>query len=181
MRPARRSLRFLLAALFVPVVVSCGLKEALPHPDCLAGDTAILAAQSVPGATLVPCFDRIPAGWEVDSVTIDQDGTVVRFDSDRAGTDAAVFRYTEVCDRAGAVSAPSEIRGANRYDLIERVAPAFRARRFYEFAGGCMWWEFDFDAGATAGLSIELGNQLSAVSRTEFNDSLRESFVDEDL
>ena len=165
----------------VPLGPGCSVDEAMPPPDCLTGGAAIHAAQSVPSAQLVPCFETIPAGWEVDSVTIDQDGTVVRFDSDRAGVDAAIFHYHASCDRRGALSEPSEIRGANRYDLIESVAPNFRATRFYEFDGGCMWWEFDFDTGATAALSIELGATLSVVSRDELNDSIREFFIDEDL
>lgn len=162
-------------------ITACSIEDALPTPDCIEGDTAILGAQSVPTAELVPCFDPLPAGWTVDNVRIDQDGTELRFDSDRAGDDAAIFHYTEVCDIGDAVSAPSEQEGADRFEHIERVNPSFRAQRYYVFPGGCIWWEFDFDEGATAALSIELGDRLNTITRDALNDRIRESFLDEQL
>ncbi len=152
-----------------------------PLPDCIEGGTVNLAAQSVPSAQLVLCFDPLPAGWDVDNVRIDQDGTEVRFDSDRAGDDAAVFHYTATCDIGDAVSAPSEHDGADRFDHIERVDPGFRAQRYYVFEGGCMWWEFDFDEDATAALAIELGEHLTTITRDALNEMMRESFIDERL
>ena len=75
----------------------------------------------------------------------------------------------------------SEHDGADRYEYIEQVAPGFRSQRYYTFGGGCMWWEFDFDDDATAALSIELGDRLVIVTRDAVNESIRESFIDEDL
>jgi hypothetical protein len=157
------------------------MEEVLPEPSCADGATALLVAQSVPTADLVPCFEPLPAGWNVVSVAIDQDGTVIRFDSDRAGEEAAKFRYLESCDVAEAVSAPSEFDHAERYEYIERVAPSLRAQRFYVFGGGCGWWDFDFDEGAPAALAIELGDRLDFVTRSELNRSIRETFIDEDI
>lgn len=163
------------------LLVACAIERGLPAPSCETGDTVIHAAQSVPTAELVPCFEPLPAGWHVDTVRVDQDGTVVTFDSDRAGDEAAIFHFTETCEIGDAVSAPSEHDGTMRHDLIERVSPAFRAQRFYEFPGGCVRWEFDFDADATAALSVELGDRLRMGTRDELNDSIRENFVDEEV
>jgi hypothetical protein len=186
MRAASRLLRRPVAMYLVlfggPFVASaCAMEEVLPAPSCVDGGTLILTAQSVPTADLVPCFEPFPNGWDVVSVEIDQDGTVVEFDSDRAGEHAAVFRYAGSCDASEAVSAPSEFDDAERYEDIERVAPSFGARRFYVFDGGCTWWEFDFDAGATAALAIELGDRLTLVSRAEINQSIRDTFIDEEV
>lgn len=178
---ARPSWRWMLAVLFIPVVGGCGIDQAMPHPDCATGGSWVQVAQSVPTAELVPCFKAIPEGWEVDRVTIDQDGTLIRFDSDRAGDASALFHFTDACDHDGAVYAPSQIRGADRFDRVESVTPSFRAQRFFEFEGGCMWWEFDFDEGATAGLSVELGERLEANTRSSLNESLRKSFLDVEL
>jgi len=176
-----RSRSWVLALLFVPVLGGCGVDIELTQPDCATGGPVYQVAQSVPTAELVPCFQPIPEGWEVDRVRVDQDGTVVWFDSDRAGNNAAVFHLADSCDTEGAIYAPSEIRGADRSDRIEQVTPSFRGQRFYEFDGGCMWWEFDFDEDATAGFSIELGERLEAVTRESLNDRLRETFLDVDL
>lgn len=181
----RRAVRRLLApAVLVAAsasVTSCALDDVLPPPECDGGGTVILVAQSVPGADLVPCFDPLPAGWVVASVTIDGEGTVVRFDSDRAGEGAAIFRYGPTCDLGRAVPGPSEYEGAQRYELVERVAPSLRARRTYVFDGGCVSWDLDFADGAPAALSIELGDRLALVPREELNRSIRENFVDADL
>jgi hypothetical protein len=160
---------------------ACSIESTQPPPSCLEGKTAPIAAQSVPTAELIPCFDPLPAGWEVDNVRIDQAGTVIRFESDRAGGNAAIFHFTASCEVGEAVSAPSEVDGADRFEYIEEVDPAFRARRYYVFEGGCMWWEFDFDDDASAALSIELGDRLQAITRDAYNDALRESFIDEQL
>lgn len=173
-----------LVGLFVVLglpVTACSIEDAQSAPDCIEGDTTVLAAQSVPTAQLVPCFDTLPDGWEVDIVRIDQDGTEVRFDSDRAGDAAAVFHYTAACDVGEAVSTLSELAGTDRFDLIEQIAPSFRARRYYVFEGGCIWWEFDFDEDATAALSIELGERLSTITRQQLNEIFRENFIDEPL
>jgi hypothetical protein len=170
--------------LLIPLsaaATGCSIEEVLPAPNCVGDSTVILAAQSVPTAEFVPCFEPLPAGWDVVTTTIDQDGTVVRFDSDRAGSSAAVFRYADACDLTNAVRAPSEFAFVDRYELVERVSPALRSQRFYVFDGGCAWWEFDFDADAPSVLSIELGDQLELLSRLELNQSIHETFIDEDV
>jgi hypothetical protein len=115
------------------------------------------------------------------STSIDEDGTLIRFDSDRAGSGAAVFHFVDRCDVGAAVDVPSEYRGADQLELIEGVVPAFRGRRFHVFPGGCMWWEFAFREGAGSALSIELGDRLRMVSRDELNESIRSSFIDEEV
>lgn len=160
---------------------ACSIEDAQPVPSCLEGDTLMIGAQSVPTAQLLPCFEPLPAGWDVDNVRIDQDGTIIRLDSDRAGDDAAIFHFTSTCELGDAVRTPSEHDGATRFEFVERLEPGFRARRFYLFDGGCIWWEFDFDADATAALSIELGDRLQTISRDDFNDIMRETFIDEPL
>ncbi len=168
-------------AVLAAIVGGCSVEDTLPMPSCTEDVTASLGAQSVPTAKLVPCLDPLPEGWNVDKVRVDQDGMEVRFDSDRAGDNAAVFHYTATCDVGDAISRPSDQLGAVRFEHIERVAPGLRAQRYYVFDGGCIWWEFDFDADATAALAIDLGDRLQTVSRNELNESIRETFIDVEL
>lgn len=172
------------ACVLVTVIMSgtgCAIEEVLPEPSCIEGGTVILAAQSVPTAELVPCFQPLPAGWTIVSVTIDQDGTRIRFDSDRAGERAAIFRYAPTCDPGEAVPAPSEFELSDRFEFVGRVTPSLQAQRFYVFDGGCAWWDFDFDEGATAALAIELGDRLDLVSRAELNRSIKATFINEEV
>jgi hypothetical protein len=114
-------------------------------------------------------------------VAIDQDRTQVILDSDRAGMGAARLRFEHECDLGQAVEVPTDQEGADRFEFVETVEPGFRAQRYYVFAGGCAWWAFDFDDGASAALSIELDEQLTFISREAVNENVRQSFIDEEL
>lgn len=170
-----------LTALASLLTAACSVEEALPVPDCQRGESAFIVAQSVPTADLVPCLNPLPVGWEIDAVNIDQDGTAIRLDSDRAGLRAAGLHYVETCDLGEAVSVPSDQEGAETFEYIEQIEPGFRAERYYVFGGGCVWWDFEFESGASATLSIELQDRLVLTSRDDLNDNIRENFIDEEL
>lgn len=177
--------RRLAAAVLVSAVAfgaACSVAEHLAAPVCEGGSSsAIIAVQSVPTATLVPCLGRLPAGWTVARTTVDERGTSVVFDSDRAGAGAAQFHFAASCDTTDAVLAPPGFPGTVRYERIRSVAPNFRGDRFFVFNGGCVWWEFDFEDRAPAALSVELGNVLVMNDRQAVNDMVRETFVDAEL
>lgn len=166
----------------IAVLTGCSVAEHLTAPFCEGqSSSAIIAVQSVPSATLVPCLDPLPAGWEVARTDIDETGTTVLLDSDRAGAGAARFHFVASCDPTGAIEVPSVHPDTARYELVHSVGPRFRSDRFHVFTGGCVWWEFDFDPEAPAALSVELGNTLQLASRQEVNAVLRETFVDAEL
>lgn len=171
----------LLAGMAMLAVSACAVDQALPPPSCLSGASWMIVAQSVPGAEQVPCLDILPRGWDIERVTIGQDGTVISLDSDRAGGAAAELHYAATCQAQRGVSVPSDQDGAEAFEFIEQLSPSFRGERYYTFAGGCVWWRFDFDEGTSAALSIELGNSLSLVSRRELNETIAETFIDEEL
>ncbi len=170
-----------LGALMLVLVAGCSIEETLPLPRCADAGSGLIVAQSVPDAELVPCLGPLPAGWSVGRVHVDQSGTDIWLDSDRAGSGAAVLRYATACDLGDAVDVPSDQPGASRFELIERVTPGFRGERSYTFPGGCVWWRFDFDDGAPAGLSVQLDNTLTLIRRSDINEELRETFIDEEL
>jgi hypothetical protein len=161
--------------------VACSVERALPPPLCLGGGSELIVAQSVPTATLVPCLGPLPHGWEVDTVRVDQDGSVVRLDSDRAGTDAARLVFSRHCDITDAVLVPSDQSGVPAYEAIGRIQPGFLGARTYVFEGGCVRWEFDFDPNVSTTLAIDLQTRLTLVPRSEINRSIRENFIDEEL
>jgi len=186
-----------LATLFV--LVSCSVEQTLPPPNCSTGGTVLIVAQSVRSASQVPCLLDLPTGWTVATVQVNEHHSVVTLDSDRAGEGAAVLRLEEACDVTDAVSAPNDLialeeddlgmdidaeappKPAERFDLIERVQPSFRAERFYVFPGGCVSWTFDFDEGTSATESVSIGNALVLTSRQELQEGVSEGFIDEEI
>ena len=114
------------AAVAVAVFVgACSVDEAMPAPTCSGDTSALLAAQSVPTASEIPCLEPLPDGWLVASVSINQDRTVAKLDSDRAGTDAAVLRLEKECDVAEAVT----LGGAKVTSRPRRGAPSRMVQR----------------------------------------------------
>lgn len=174
--------RAVAGLVLLALLLGCSVRDTLVGPHCSGHTSALIAAQSVPTATLLPCFESLPAGWEMASVEINQSGTRVMLDSDRAGASAAEFNFAATCTvAAGAVSTPSDRADAERFDAIERISPSFRGTRYYLFEGGCAWWRFDFDRGVPSALSIELDNAVTFFEREVVNDNLREEFIDADL
>lgn len=180
---ARRTSRrwTILLGVVSLIAAGCSVEQLLPPPDCVQGDSSLIVAQSVPGAELVPCLDGVPDGWNVASVIINENGTDILFDSDRAGEDAAHLRYKRSCDLGDAVLVPNDQAGAQTFEYIERLEPGFRGSRYFTFDGGCVWWEFDFDNDASATLSVELRNTLVFFTRDQVNQNIRDSFIDEEL
>ena len=170
-----------LATTFALLTVACSVEDSLEAPYCGTGGSGLIVAQSVPTAELVPCLDTLPAGWEIDSVKIDQDGTTIRLDSDRAGAGAAILRYRSTCDREEAAAVTSDQDGVDRFQTRDRDRAGYHARRYYVFAGGCVWWDFDLAEDALVTLAIELESILLLYTRDVLNDDIRENFIDKKL
>jgi len=176
--------RWVMAVLLLvaPVVTaSCSVQHTLPPPYCQREGSGLIVAQSVPTASQIPCLDDLPAGWTYDSIVIDERHTAITLDSDRVGAGAAVLRLEERCDTSAAVSSPSGQPAAERFDEIERLRPGLRARQYYVFPGGCVWWTFDFDSGTSATAAVAVDDALVLVPRADLDAAIRESFVDAGL
>jgi hypothetical protein len=175
--------RWLVASLLLiaPVVAGCSVQQTLPPPSCEQEGSGLIVAQSVPSASQIPCLDDLPAGWTYDSIVINETHTVITLDSDRVGEGAAVLRLEERCDTSAAVPSPSDQPAAERFDEIERLQPGLRARQYYVFPGGCVWWTFDFDSGTSATAAVAVDDALNFVPRTEIDAAIRESFIDAGL
>jgi len=171
----------LLIAIVGLATAACSVEQTLPPPDCEEGGTALIAAQSVSSATQIPCLLPIPTGWSVARVKVNENHSEVVFDSDRAGSSAAVMRLDDGCDVRHTVSAPSELPAADRYDYVERLQPSFRGERYYVFPGGCVWWQFTFDSGVSATEAVAIGEALALVSREDLRQNVRDSFIDEEI
>lgn len=163
------------------LVASCSVQDATPSPSCAEGGSVLIAAQSVPSAQMLPCFTQLPLGWEVETVDITQDGTTIRFDSDRAGNQAAKLVFAESCDVTGAAEQPNEQDGVERFTLTEQVDPTLRARSFHVFDGGCATWTFEFGNDVPRTEINQLDATMVLVPRQVVGDDLVQTFVDREL
>lgn len=161
--------------------VACSVQDTVPAPTCEGDGSGLIVAQSVPTSSQFPCLKPLPEGWKVVTVNVNQDRSVITLDSDRAGEGAAVLRFEEQCDVTGAVQAPSHLASASRYDVVVSATPNFEGRRYYVFPGGCAWWDFDFDSGASATEAVTVALTLLLISRDDLNAGIRESFIDVEI
>jgi tRNA A-37 threonylcarbamoyl transferase component Bud32 len=138
-------------------------------PDCGTSNTMVLMAQSVPEATIVPCLDSLPAGWELDGTYIRQDEGSFWLDSDLAGSHAveATLRPEGACSVDGATEVPSDEVGTRRFEQPEALPPGLETTRTYLFEGGCVTYEFAFDDDAPADLIFDVDRALAFQARAE--------------
>jgi tRNA A-37 threonylcarbamoyl transferase component Bud32 len=98
-----------------------------------------LMAQSVPSASMVPCVEFLPVGWELGDVAVNDGRSVLTLNHDRAGDRALVVRLAAACDPGGAVEGPSPTAGVRHYQQLGSSAGGeFRATWYDRFPGGCV-------------------------------------------
>jgi hypothetical protein len=177
MRRARRNV--LVAAVIVltlSALTGCGLKIDMARPVC--GDAALstlsLMAQSVRAATLVPCLETSPTGWEFESLEVRNSGTEMVLKNDRGGRKALRVLLDDTCDTTGAVRIPSDEPGTTRYEKVERITPDYVGNRFYVFDGGCVTYEFNLETDQSSLLLNEASLMVGFVNRSTLRAELDE-------
>ena len=105
----------------------------------------------------------------------------MRFDSDRAGPDAAVLRFEETCDLSGSAAVPSGDSRIDRYERVETVGPGYSASWYAVVEGGCWWWDFRFRSGASPAFAAEIDGAIRSTSRDDINATLADDIPDESI
>jgi hypothetical protein len=134
------------------------------HPDHLDG-SLVLAAQSVPGAALVPCVRQLPAGWSVNDFKAQRGRSRLWLDLGTHDQNAVTMTFTGSCDRGTARSTRSDEPGTRRYDEVTLAPTAYRGTRYYVFAGGCVTYVFDVRGAAATQAVRTISHALSFVDR----------------
>jgi len=106
--------------------------------ECTDFQALWLEAQSVPSASLVPCFRALPAGWTFANVAVNAGHSEVAFDHDRAGVRAVVVRLTVACAPVGADEVPATKATVQRYQRVERLSGRITTIWYDRFPGGCV-------------------------------------------
>ena len=94
-----------IAVLAVGVVVGLHRSEAEPSVTldatrCVRNQRTILTAQTVPGATLVPCLTDDAAGWTVTAQSYTNDGTTLSYRNDTVVDATWDMEFTATCRAA---------------------------------------------------------------------------------
>ena len=144
-----------------------------PAPTCDATSRLGIVAQSVDTAAYVPCVAELPAGWSVEDVSIDDDGTTVSLRSDRADQEAEVT-LVESCDVSRATPIEPRDEGVRSYNEVEAIEPRFAGRFLDVFPGGCVVSRYDFERGPHVALTAELRDAVGLVSRRQLRQELRD-------
>jgi hypothetical protein len=144
-------------------------------PDCGTGKTMVLAAQSVPSATVLPCVASLPAGWEVQHLDIRRGRTRFDLGSDRAGDHAVqvTLRPAGDCELGGAEPVPSGRVGARRFERPERLQ-GLRTTRVDVFEGGCVTYRFAFADDAPTAAVFEADQALGFQPREALVDEVHD-------
>jgi hypothetical protein len=150
-------------------------------PLCRSGDGSaahgvIVMAQSVPGASWVPCIGAaLPLGWDFHGLDARNGGSRFWLDSDRDGMQAVEVRLTRTCATTGASEIPSDREGMRRLERVDRIDPTYAGRRFYLFDGGCLTIVFALQ-GDSPGEALAVASQVvDVISRDDLAAQVREA------
>jgi hypothetical protein len=142
-------------------------------PECGTGHSAILAAQAVPSAAMLPCVAALPPGWRAGGADITSGRASFWLDSDQAGTHAATITLTAACSTSGAREIPTDRPGMRRFERPLSLLPRFSDLRFYTFPGGCVTYRFQFPAGVSPVLAGAADTAVSFVPRSRLVSHVR--------
>lgn len=109
-----------------------------PEPSCdtTSRGRLLLIAQSVPDATLIPCVDELPPGWELSSAFSRSSESVLVFETDTFDLDVVV-RLLPSCDVSSALLIDSP-RASTRF-FVDADASVLS----FVFTGGCIMFEYE--------------------------------------
>lgn len=167
------------AAIVVAVAILPGCaSRQLNQVTCELDDPSmVLAAQSVPTASLLPCIEDFPVGWIFGGSEISNGLSSFWLDSDRAGLQAVRVSLTETCDVSQAVEVTpgQDEAGTRRFEEPISLPPRFVANRYYVFEGGCVTYRFTFNPRVEPALAVDIDEALSFRSRLLFVERMRET------
>jgi membrane-associated phospholipid phosphatase len=162
------------------LVVQVGLSAFSPledpavlPPRCDTGRSTILAAQTVPSASQIPCVADLPSGWQVLEAHMASGDSTFWLTSDQAGPRALMVQLRPSCDVSGAQEVPSDEPGTRRFERPMSLSPRYVGLRHYTFPGGCATLRFDFAPGASSLLAIPTDSAVGFVPRALLVDHVR--------
>jgi hypothetical protein len=134
----------------------------------------VLLAQSVPGASTVPCLTGDVTDWLMTVFEVKNGRAHIEF-THRYGRDddTAALEFSADCDLGAAREVSSRFDGVRRYDRPGTGGNRYTDRIYYVGPGSCTALRFDL-AGAGADLrGAEVSGVLGFVSRADLDRQIR--------
>jgi membrane-associated phospholipid phosphatase len=114
--------------------------EVTKPPECGTGTAMILIAQAVDSATLLPCIESLPNGWDFGGADVEDDLARFWLNSEDAGERAVTVTLTHACPM-GAEQVRIDGEDSQSLDVALTAQPS-RQSRSYVFDGGCATYAF---------------------------------------
>jgi len=160
------SRRLALAVVALGLLPSCMAASSRP-PECTPSSGAtILLAQSVPGATRVPCLSRVPLGWRFDGMRVTNEGAEMWLSTNTGGMQAVSITFAATCEIGDAQPVSPWLDEAGGEVFLELTShEPIRGARYHRFEGGCITTTYAFPPGSPSGLVREADDALAYVPR----------------
>ena len=168
-RAGRGSLLLAIVLLAVTAAVTGCATSGGAVPACNDPLRLAIIAQSVPGASYVPCVNvnGLQPGWETSGFDPTQDGTSFLLNSDRSPGQPVTVRLTAACHVSGASPTPPRAPGVLTYTRLDSISPRFAGTLYDVFPGGCVSYEFDFALGSQIGLMEQFEQAIGLYPRQQ--------------
>lgn len=142
-------------------------------PRCGEAQRLAIMAQSVPGASYVPCISQLSQGWSTSAFNVIRGGTSFLLDSDRNPGRPVNVTLAGTCTIAGATPATPRGAGVRTYLRLSSIAPRFAGSLYDVFPGGCVTYSFDFERGPHIALMEQFEAAIGLYSRQQLRIELR--------
>ncbi|HEX2048516.1 MAG TPA: hypothetical protein VHF27_12165 [Acidimicrobiales bacterium] len=145
-------------------------------PKCDPGQRLAVVAQSVPGASYVPCIQELSEEWSSRSFHAGRDGTRFTLVPNRPGARPVRVVFASACDVTGGVATTPRAEGVRTSIRLEAVSPRYTGTLTDVFAGGCVTYRFDFARGPHIALMEQLGTTIGLFPRRELGLEIHDQY-----
>src|SRR5439155_14919649 len=129
------------------------------------GSPTVLMAQSVPGASMIPCVKALPLGWHFRSFDSEAGLSSFSLDSEIGGDRALQVTLQPRCSVARWPRWQSDESEVTLYRRVSQNAPIHEEEWAYTFSGGCAVYRFTIRKGDTAALTGQIARGVSFMTR----------------
>ncbi|MDQ4071181.1 MAG: hypothetical protein M3203_17180 [Actinomycetota bacterium] len=166
-RGGRRHQGALVAAVVAAALLTSCTTVAGAVPDCDPGPRLAVVAQSVPGASYVPCIRQRNEEWGTRSFRAGRGGSRFTLVPNRPGGRPVKVEFRSTCDVSGAVPTTPRAEGVRTSIHVATISPRYTGTLADVFAGGCVTYRFDFARGPHIALMEQLDTIVGLVPRRE--------------
>ncbi len=159
----------LVLALAVTTTSCAGRSDTMP--SCETTSRLALVAQSVPSASYVPCIAELPTGWSFDEAEVNDDGTTIWLESDRADR-PIIVTLRPSCEIGDATPIEPSEEGTRTYQRVDSIDPRYAGAFIDVFPGGCVESRYDFERGPHVALITDLQRAIDVASRRQLRQDL---------